>query len=147
MVPAWPWTRKAASTWWPTLVGDEKNGEPTIGIFYAASADGSGFGRRERIPTSGVPHHPRVVAVGEGSLIAVWDESGDGARRVAVGRGRDEGNGRVVFKRELIGSSEAAVYPTVAVAADAAVVAWTSGTSSGSSIRVHRVAIAGAGSH
>ena len=74
---------------WPTLVPGEKN-DQTIGIFYATSADGSTFSARERIPTEGIPHHPRLVALGDGQLIAAWDESGDGTRRIAIGRGRPD---------------------------------------------------------
>jgi hypothetical protein len=132
---------------WPTLVAGDSNGEPTIGIFYASTADGSHFGRREAIPTSGVPHHPRVVVGADGRLVAVWDESGPAARRIAVGRGHVDGAGRVAFSREVVGTPEAAVYPVIAVAGDTAVIVWTSGGSASSSIRVHRLAPIGERSH
>ncbi len=124
---------------WPTLVPGEKN-DQTIGIFYATSANGSTFSARERIRTEGIPHHPRLVALGDGQLIAAWDESGDGTRRIAIGRGRPDPNGRIAFRRETLPSTEGpSVYPAIAVANDAILVTWTSGSSSLSSIRVVRL--------
>ena len=131
---------------WPTLVADGKNGDPTIGIFYSSTADGSRFGEREAIPTAGVPHHPRIVVSTDGTLVAAWDESGDGTRRIALARG-DAGGGKARFRREVISSAEAAVYPAMAITGDAAIVVWTSGASESSSIRIHRLPMAAAGSH
>jgi hypothetical protein len=132
---------------WPTLVAGGKTNEPTIGIFYASTTGGLRFGRREPIPTEGIPHHPRVVIASDGQLVAAWDESGAGARRIAVARAALDGTGRVTFKREVIGSSEAAVYPAMAAAGDAVVIAWTSGSSASSSIRVQRLPSGGTNSH
>jgi hypothetical protein len=128
-------------------VADAANGEATIGIFYASTSDGVRFGRRQAIPTSGIPHHPRVVIAKDGRLIAVWDESANGSRRIAVASGNVDPARQMTFKREQIGSSEAAVYPAIAVAGDVAIVAWTSGASASSSIRVHRVAGGATSSH
>jgi hypothetical protein len=131
---------------WPTLVSGEKDGEPTIGIFYSSTADGSRFSRREAIPTAGIPHHPRVVVGADGGLVAAWDESSDGTRRIAVARG-DGGSGKVRFRREVISSGQAAVYPAMAVTSDAVIIVWTSGASKSSSIRVHRLTAGGTDSH
>jgi hypothetical protein len=131
---------------WPTLVADGKNGDPTIGIFYSSTADGSRFGQREAIPTAGVPHHPRIVVSTDGTLVAAWDESGDGTRRIALARG-GAGGGKTRFRREVISSAEAAVYPAMAITGDAAIVVWTSGASESSSIRIHRLPMGAAGSH
>jgi hypothetical protein len=53
----------------------------------------------------------------------------------------------VSFKREVIGSSDAAVYPAMASAGDAVVIVWTSGTSASSSIRVQRLPSGSTNSH
>ena len=46
---------------WPTLVGGATAAaEPNIALFYAMSTDGKTFTARERIPTEGMPHHPRI---------------------------------------------------------------------------------------
>jgi hypothetical protein len=131
---------------WPTLVAGGKNGEPTIGIFYSSTSDGSRFSQRDALPTSGIPHHPRIVVGADGGLVAVWDESGDGTRRIAVARGGAAG-GKFKFRRDVIGSAEAAIYPAMAVTDEAAIVVWTSGASKSSSIRVHRLTAGASGSH
>jgi hypothetical protein len=132
---------------WPTLVAGSGSGEPTIGIFYASTTDGSRFSQRVAIPAEGIPHHPRVVVAADGRLVAAWDESGAGTRRIAVAHGTLDGTGRVSFKREVIGSSEAAIYPAMAVPGDAVVIVWTSGVSASSSINVHRMSPGGTHSH
>jgi hypothetical protein len=68
-------------------------------------------------------------------------------RRIVIARGNTDGTGHIAFRRDVIGSSEAAVYPAIAVAGDAAVVAGTSGASASSSIRGHRLAGDGHSSH
>ena len=125
---------------WPTLVPGEKNSDPTIGIFYASSADGSSFSARERIPTEGIPHHPRLVATADGQLVAAWDESAGGTRRIAIGRGRRDRNGHIAFRRETLSPAEGpSVYPAIALATDSVIVAWTNGSSATSTIRVVRL--------
>ena len=42
--------------------------EPNIALFYAMSTDGKQFTARERIPTEGMPHHPRI-AVRRGRIV------------------------------------------------------------------------------
>jgi hypothetical protein len=113
---------------WPTVVRDEKSGEPTLAIFYTKSTDGRTFAPRTRIPTAGVAHHPQAVLDGHGQPLIAWDESGDGARRIVVASGPS-------FKRRVIGDGSG-VYPSLASAAGGTVAAWTSAQPSGSVIRV-----------
>ena len=116
---------------WPTLVTDEKTAEPTIAIFYASSSDGRTFTPRVRVPTEGVAHHPQIViGPGETPFLA-WDESANGARRVVV-------SSTPAFKRAVV-SDGAGVYPSIVVAGEGVVAAWTSAQPSGSIIRVQRL--------
>jgi hypothetical protein len=146
---------------WPTLVNQataenaesaEKNStslraqrsprlnvaDPNIALFYAMSTDGKQFTPRERIPTEGMPHHPRIAAGTEGSLTVAWDELAGGVRRVAIGRGTADEGGRPPFRRELLTTAGSGVYPAIAVASEGVVAAWTSGAST--SIQVQRIA-------
>jgi hypothetical protein len=139
---------------WPTLVteptgpGAERGGpsprtsvaDPTIALFYAMSTDGSRFTPRERIPTEGLPHHPRIVAGANGALTVAWDESASGTRRIAIGRGTPDDGGRLRFRREPLTGGGSGVYPALAVAGDAVVAAWAGGTGAESAIHVARVA-------
>lgn len=126
---------------WPTLVsGATAAAEPTIALFYATSADGKAFSARERIPTEGVAHHPRLVAGLDGSLTVAWDESANGARRIAVARGTADDSRRPRFRRDVLTTNSPAIYPSLAAASDGAVAAWTSGPSTSSSIQVLRLA-------
>jgi hypothetical protein len=126
---------------WPTLVsGATADAEPAIALFYAMSVDGKRFTARERIPTEGTPHHPRVTIGADGSLIAAWDELANGSRRVAIGRGVAAADGRPRFRREVLADSGPAMYPVLATSGDAVVVAWTAGPSASSSIHVVRLA-------
>jgi len=123
---------------WPTLVGGTTPGpEPNIALFYAMSTDGKQFTTRERIPTDGMPHHPRIAVGAGGSLTAAWDELSGGSRRIAIGRGRADDTGRPRFRREPLMGAGTGVYPAIAVAGDAVVAAWTSGAST--SIHVQRL--------
>ena len=124
---------------WPTLVGGATAGaDPNIALFYAMSTDGRQFTPRERIPTEGMPHHPRIAAGTDGSLTVAWDELAGGVRRVAIGRGTADESGRPRFRRELLTTAGSGVYPALAVASGAVVAAWTSGASV--SIQVRRIA-------
>jgi hypothetical protein len=145
---------------WPTLVteprtaetaeGAEKNSslraqraprlnvvEPTIALFYATSADGAHFTARERIPTLGMPHHPQIAIGFDGAPVIAWDETANGGRRAAITRiASPSGTGRARLAREVV--AETAVYPVVAAVPGATVLAWTSGQSAASVIRVGR---------
>jgi hypothetical protein len=126
---------------WPTLVsGSTAGAEPTIALFYAVSTDGKTFSARERIPAEGLPHHPRVTVGSGGALTVAWDEAANGSRRIAVAHGVVDDSGRPRFRREALTTAGSAVYPSLAVAADGVVAAWTSGASTSSSIVVARLA-------
>ena len=143
--------RKRIHIVWPTLITEKtaenaenagkrlNNSEPTIALFYAMSIDGKTFTARERIPTEGMPHHPRLAVGADGSLTVAWDEAAGGSRRIAVGRGIADDGGRPRFRREALTTSGPAVYPALAVASDGVVVAWTSGASTASVIQVARL--------
>ncbi len=116
-----------------------KVAEPTIALFYAMSVDGKQFTSRERIPTEGMPHHPRLAVSADGSLTVAWDELANGARRIAVGRGTADGSKRPRFRRELLTPAGPNIYPALAAVSDGVVAVWTSGTSASSSIQVGRI--------
>jgi hypothetical protein len=124
---------------WPTLVAGEKGADPTIGIFYATSADGRRFTARLRLPTEGTPHHPRLAVAADGSLVAAWDEVVSGTRRVVIARAAADVSGKPQFHREVLSSRAPGLYPVLAAVRDAVVTAWTSGTvSTDSTIQVTR---------
>ena len=125
---------------WPTLVGGATAGaEPNIALFYAMSTDAKQFTTRERIPTEGVPHHPRILIAADGSLTAAWDELAGGSRRVAFGRSTADDGGRPRFRREPLTAAGTGVYPAIALAGDTVVAAWTSVAST--AIQVQRLAL------
>ena len=105
---------------WPTLITESAadRDEPTIALFYAMSADGKTFTARERIPTEGMPHHPRLAVGADGSLTVAWDEAAGGSRRIAVARGGADDAGHPRFRREAL-TPAARVYPALAVPATA----------------------------
>jgi len=116
---------------WPTMIAGAPNAEPTIGLFYATSADGRSFTPRERIPTEGVAHHPQIAIASDGLPIVAWDESNHGARRVVVAH-RVSGH----FARQFVGGGEAAVYPVIAESSVGTIAAWTAGRGEKSTIAV-----------
>jgi hypothetical protein len=123
---------------WPTLVdGTTAGADPNIALFYAMSTDGRQFTARQRIPTEGMPHHPRIAAGADGSLTMAWDEVAGGVRRVAIGRATADEGGRPGFRRQLLTTAGAGVYPAIAVATDGVVAAWTGGAAT--SIQVLRI--------
>jgi hypothetical protein len=125
---------------WPTLVAAAGGAEPNIALFYAMSADGKQFTARERIPTEGTPHHPRIAIGADAALTIAWDELANGARQVAIGRGSIDAGGRLRIRREPLADSGSGVYPAIAAAADSVVAVWASNSSTSSSIKVRRVA-------
>jgi hypothetical protein len=120
---------------WPTLI-TEQNAE-TIALFYATSADGKRFTPRQRIPTEGMPHHPQIAIGADGGLAIAWDEGANGKRRAALVRTTVDAVAGGALARTVVG--DAAVYPVIAASGGATIVAWTSGASSASVIRVSRV--------
>jgi hypothetical protein len=134
---------------WPTLVNEQTapsaESSETIALFYATSSDGLNFTPRQRIPTEGLPHHPRIVAAADGSLTVAWDEQTKGSRRIAVARAARADKGLPSFRRELLTSEGPAIYPALAVAGGDVIAVWTSGTSAESSIQVGRIPVSGEG--
>jgi hypothetical protein len=124
---------------WPTLV---KEGDAeTIALFYATSSDGRTFSTRQRIPTSGLAHHPRIVASADGVLTLAWDERANGMTSVVVAHAT--AGAHPTFTRETLTKQTASVYPTLAASGDGVVAAWTKGSGSSASIHVTRLAQAG----
>lgn len=124
---------------WPTLVAGRSESEPTLGLFYASSLDGRQFTPRQRVPTEGLPRHPQIAHDTRAGIVVTWDEQAQGHRRVALGRGTFDGHGSPRFQRHVIADDRRAVYPVVATADDAVVIAWTSGPVDQSVVRVERV--------
>jgi len=117
---------------WPTLVNE--GGEDTIALFYATTpSDGASFTPRQRIPTSGMPHHPQIAIAADGKPVIAWDEGAAG-RRVAAIAHIGGPSPRSVFTREVL--ADAAVYPVIAPVGDRIAAAWTSGKSAASVIRI-----------
>jgi hypothetical protein len=119
---------------WPTLVKDGE--EDTIALFYSVSRDGKAFAPRQRIPTEGMPHHPQITIGSDGTPVLAWDESASGMRRAAIARVSIDGAGVSRFARVVLG--DRAVYPVIAAAGGATVVAWTASEPGSSLIRVER---------
>ena len=121
---------------WPTVVTE--SGTQTKALFHAMSTDGRSFSLRTRIPTEGQPNHPQLAVAPDGALVAVWDESGGGLRRIARGRGAVDAAGRVSFTRTALGS-DSGTYPKLVATPNGWLTAWTSGQSGASVIRLARL--------
>ena len=78
---------------WPTVA--TVDGSLRKALFYAMSVDGRAFTPRVRIPAEGQANHPQIAVVLDGSLAIVWDESGDGNRRLGGVRVVRDTSGRV----------------------------------------------------
>jgi hypothetical protein len=122
---------------WPTLVPGAGGAEPAMQLFHASTTDGSRFTPRAPLPTEGVPRHPQVVALADGSLVAAWDEAVSGRRRVVL---TSRGPSSPAFAgRRVVADADSAEYPAVAAVGGTAVVAWKSGNAERSVIHVARV--------
>lgn len=121
---------------WPTLVHDSGRAE-TLALFYATSRDGQRFTKRQRIPTEGAPRHPQIAIGPAGTITLAWDEQLTGARRVVIARGTVDYSNPVRFTRESV-TEQAGTYPVIASLPDGALVAWTSGSTTDSVVRVAR---------
>lgn len=124
---------------WPTLVTDQPGGQPAIAIFYAMSADGRTFTRRQRVPSEGAAHHPQLGVGRDGAIVVAWDELKDARRRVIAALATASGDGVVQFRRQVVDDSEPAAFPVVQHAAGGPLVAWTSGPSERSAIKILRL--------
>ena len=125
---------------WPTLVHDARGAE-SLALFYATSRDGQRFTKRQPIPTEGVPRHPQIAVGPSGAITVAWDEQLTGARRVVIARGSIDGGNPVRFARESV-TDQAGTYPVIASLPDGTLVAWTSGSTADSVLRVARYAAA-----
>jgi len=121
---------------WPTLVRDSA-GVESLALFYATSGDGQRFTKRQQIPTQGIPRHPQIAIAPTGRITVTWDEQFKGVRRVVVARGKVDDSHPLRFARESA-TEEAGAYPVVASLPDGALVAWTSGSTDDSVLRVAR---------
>lgn len=117
---------------WPTLVTNEATGEPTKAVFYATSRDGRTFTPRTRVPVEGVAGHPQVVVGADGSPTIAWDESAAGSRRTVLTTVPS-------FMRTILSGDASGVYPSLAVAGETTIAAWTAAQPSGSVVRVQRL--------
>jgi hypothetical protein len=125
---------------WPTLVnGSTSSSDPALALFYAATADGRQFSVRQRLPTEGTPRHPQIAIGPTGILSLAWDEQLNGTRRVVVAEGVPAERGTIHFTRLAPATSERGEFPVVAAVDGGFVVAWTSGPSTRSVIRVERI--------
>jgi hypothetical protein len=123
---------------WPTLVQGSGD-EPTIGLFYAMSVDGRQFTARQPLPADGLPHHPQIAIRSDGTLVFAWDELKEGVRHGVLATANVDDRGKPTFGARTALEGTPAIYPAVATAADAIVVAWTRGVPSTSTIAVARV--------
>ena len=121
---------------WPTLVTER--GTPTIALFHSVSRDGIRFSPRARLPTEGVPHHPQMVVTPQGAVVAAWDELAGGRRRIVAAERTLDPKGAPTFRRAVLSTTDVGVYPFVTVTGGSALVAWTSGPPSASTIRIVR---------
>ena len=122
---------------WSTVVME--GSQPVKALFHAASADGTGFTPRDRLPTEGQPNHPHIVMASDGSLAAAWDESGSGTRRLAFARATIDAQGRASFERSKPAALDSGTYPSIASTRDGLLAAWTSGDPSASVVRIGKV--------
>jgi hypothetical protein len=129
--------RGVAHVVWPTRILE--NGEPTIGLFHAATSDGGRFSSRQRLETAGVPHHPQLAAGAAGAIAVVWDESLAGRRQVVLASGKIGAGGRPQLKRAVLSADTSGSYPAVAHSGPTVVVAWTSHLPGQSVVRVARI--------
>jgi hypothetical protein len=124
---------------WPTLVPGGTPDTPTLALFYARSADGAHFTPRQHIPTNGFPRHVQIApGPGDGITVA-WDEQSPGSRRVAFARGVADAAGPLRFTRGPVADVAAAAYPILAAQGDDTLLAWTSGPTGRTTIKVRRL--------
>jgi hypothetical protein len=133
--------RRRVHVVWPTLVASANpSSEPTLELFYAMSADGRRFSRRQRIASEGAARHPVLALGSRGDLVIAWDEPVAGRRRIAMAHGTVDDKGTAAFARRTLDDAASATYPSVATTGENAVVAWTSGSPTAASVvRVARV--------
>jgi hypothetical protein len=120
---------------WPTLVSGPRGSE-AMQLFFASTRDGKRFTPRAALPTEGVPRHPQLATLANGTVVAAWDEAANGGRRVVLAVKQAA---RPAFEgRSVVTDSQTAQYPAIAAVDASAVVAWTSGAVEQSVVRVSR---------
>jgi hypothetical protein len=120
---------------WPTLVSGE-HGDEAIALFYASSRRGGAWSSRLRLPTEGIPHHAQIGFAPDGVVVAAWDESVRGTRRVVIARAQTRSGAAPHFVREIVSDGRASVYPAIGVSGAGTIVAWTMKSDTGSVIAV-----------
>jgi hypothetical protein len=110
---------------------DGKSDTP-LGVFYAASTDGSKFEARAPMPTRGAGSHVQIVSEGDGSLVVAWDEIVGAERQVGLARVMDKPGAPPRIARLWGDAHVAGGWPILARAGSTTLVAWVSklGTSS-----------------
>jgi hypothetical protein len=81
----------------------------------------------------------QIAAGFDDGLIVSWDEQAGSLRRIALARGVADDGGAVRFTRETLNEQAPAVSPVMARTEDGLVIAWTSGKTGESRIRVERL--------
>jgi hypothetical protein len=132
--PALALQGKTAYVLWPTLVSGGTGAEPTLALFYASTSDSRTFTPRQRVATEGVPRHPQIATLANGSIAAAWDEAAAGRRHVVVATIKPVAAGPARFSRAVV--ADAAQYPALAAIAHGYVVVWVNGNTTDSVIRV-----------
>lgn len=121
---------------WPSLV--RAGGREQLQLFLASAGAGLAFGARTALPTSGAAYHPQLLAV-DGRLVAAWDETTDGGRRVRVATIRVAGRGAPAFDTVTLESDGIALAPALAGVPGHTLVAYTSRRGGQSRIAVARL--------
>ena len=127
---------------WPTLVKGSStaaDADPALGLFYATTRDGKTFTPRVRIPTDGTPRHPDIAVNREGRVLVTWDEQLTGSRRVVIAEAVADAKNGVRFKNQAIVDGARNDYPVVAGIDHGFAVAYTSATSTGSTIGISQL--------
>lgn len=125
---------------WPTVI---PGAEPTGALFYAAMADPTRFGVRQRVPTLGAPKpsHPQVAVDGTGRLFVAWDEIRSGVRTAAIVDASAGGDGALRFGAPApIAPAGPTQYPVMAPLARGVIAAWVTGPPTAGVITVRRLA-------
>jgi hypothetical protein len=121
-----------------------KDATPRKAVFYAFSTDGGQtFAPRIRLSgqEAGVAAHPQIARAGSAAAV-VWDETSNTGRRIRLlVIGADGSTHLAPGARSsiVVEDQGAPVYPGVAAAKGAFVVAWTASVPEQSTIAVRRV--------
>ena len=113
---------------WPTVIQEPS---PAKRLFYASSADGTGFTTRLAVPPLGgdTMAHPRLALDERGRPVVAWDEIHKGQRKVALAYSSGEDSDRLVFGAPFtLSDGERAQHPDVTAVPGGVLVAWTSGS-------------------